>query len=90
MTANQLLRLLAAPEIVVVDLVGSALTALRLALLAEHPLLDDDTAAPDAPPVRRSARDVLRHADRLRRRLRAYRRQVHAVLQSPDDTDMPF
>jgi hypothetical protein len=37
-------------EIIVVDLVSSALTALRLALLAEHPLLDDELAAIDDPP----------------------------------------
>jgi len=90
MNTNQLLRLLAAPEIIVVDLVGSPLIALRLALLAEHPLLDDDTAADDDPPVRHSARDLLRHADRLRRALRAYRRKVHAALQSPDETETLF
>ncbi|HKQ70310.1 MAG TPA: hypothetical protein VJT73_13265 [Polyangiaceae bacterium] len=90
MTADQFLRLVAAPEIVVVDLVTSALKALRLALLAEHPLLDDDSAAPDDPPVRRSARTLLRQADRLRRALRGYRRTVAAVLQAPDDSDSYF
>jgi hypothetical protein len=76
MTADHLLRLIAAPELVVVDLVSSALSGLRLALLAEHPLLDDDSAAPDDPPVRRRARTLLRHAERLRRALRAYRREA--------------
>jgi hypothetical protein len=90
MTPNKLLRLIAAPEIVVVDLVSSALSALRLALLAEHPLLEDDLAASDDPPVRRSARHLLRHANQLRRALRAYRRTVDAVLQPPDDADQPF
>lgn len=90
MTADQLRRLLAAPEIIVVDLVVSALTALRLALLTEHPLLDDDLAAVDDPPVRRSARRLLRHADTLRRALRAYRRSVNAVLQNPHQPNWPF
>jgi hypothetical protein len=90
MTADKLLRLIATPEIIVVDLVCSALTALRLALLAEHPLLDDELAAADDPPVRRSARKLLGHAGQLRRALGAYRRSVDAVLQSPDDTDQPF
>jgi len=90
MTADQLRRLLAAPEIIVVDLVVSALSALRLALLTEHPLLDDDLAAIDDPPVRRSARRLLRHADTLHRALRAYRRSVNAVLQKPDQSTWPF
>jgi len=90
MTTDQLRRLLAAPEIIVVDLVASALTALRLALLTEHPLLDDDSAAVDDPPVRRSARRLLHHADTLRRALRAYRRSVNAVLQNADQADWPF
>jgi hypothetical protein len=90
MTAEELRRLIAAPEIIVVTLVGSALTALRLALLAEHPLLDDDLAASDDPPVRRSARRLIHHAERLRRALRHYRRSVDAALQSPDDPDLPF
>src|SRR4051794_5178687 len=90
MTADQLLRLIAAPEIVVVDLVSSAVNGFRLALLAEHPLLDDDLAAPEDPPIRRSARGVLRDADRLRRALRVYRRTVVAVLTKPDGPDSYF
>jgi hypothetical protein len=88
MTREQL-RLIAAPEIVVVDLVDACLTALRLALRAEHPLLANDLAAGEGPPVQHRARVVLRHADRLRRSLDAYRRKVDAVLQTPDDPD-PF
>ena len=90
MTGDELGRLLAAPEIIVVDLVDSALGALRLALLAEHPLLDDDMAAPDDPPVRRRARQLLRHADRLRCGLNAYRREVDLVLREHDEKDWPF
>jgi len=90
MTADHLRRLLAAPEIIVVDLVASALTALRLALLTEHPLLDDDLAAVDDPPIRRSARRLLRHADALLRALRAYRRSVNALLRNVDQPDWPF
>ena len=90
MTTNELARLLAAPEIIVVDLVDSALAALRLALLAEHPLLDDDLGAPDDPPVRRRARQLLRHAERLHRGLDAYRGEVDLVLKEVDETDLPF
>lgn len=90
MTGDELGRLLAAPEIIVVDLVDAALRALRLAMFAEHPLLDDDMAAPDDPPVRRRARQLLRHADRLRRGLDAYRREVDLVLREPAETDLPF
>ena len=90
MTGDELGRLLAAPEIIVVDLVDSALGALRLALVVEHPLLDDDLGAPDDPPVRRRARQLLSHAERLRRGLDAYRREVDLVLREPDEKDLPF
>jgi hypothetical protein len=90
MTTDELRRLLAAPEIVVVDLVDSSLSALRLALLAEHPLLDDDLAAPDDPPVQRRARALLRRAARLRRALDAYRREVDHVLRELPRDDVPF
>jgi hypothetical protein len=90
MTADQLRRLLLAPEIVVVDLVGHALGALRLALLAEHPLLDDDLATGHDPPVQRQARAVLHHAARLRRALDAYRSEVRRVLRDLPGNDMPF
>jgi hypothetical protein len=90
MTAPELSRLLAAPEIIVIDLLQHALDALRLALLAEHPLLDDDLAAPDDPPVRRSARRLLWHAHRLRRALDSYRREVNKVLCPRGGDDLPF
>jgi hypothetical protein len=81
-------RLLAAPEIIVVDFLDSALTALRLALLVEHPLLDGPPTLDD-PLVRRRAHLVLRSARQLRRALRAYRREVHRALTLPDDP-LPF
>jgi hypothetical protein len=87
MTHDQLTRLIAAPEIVVVDLLDSALSALRLALLAEHPLLDGPPTDDD-PPVRRRAHAVLRASLRLRRALRAYRRTVRHVLRAEDS--LPF
>ncbi|HTZ86063.1 MAG TPA: hypothetical protein VMB05_05280 [Solirubrobacteraceae bacterium] len=90
MTAEQLQRLLAAPEIVVVNLVDRALVALRLALLAEHPLLDDDLAAPDDPPVQRRARRILRLAQLLRRAVADYRREVRRVLRTNLHGDLPF
>jgi hypothetical protein len=90
MTSQQFHRLLAAPEIIVVDLLDSALAALRLALFAEHPLLDDDLVTEDDPPVRRSAHAVLRSARHLRRALRHYRRAVDDALKQPDDPPLPF
>jgi hypothetical protein len=90
MTAEQLRRLLIAPEIVVVALVGHTLDALRLALLAEHPLLADDLAASDDPPVQRRARALLEHAAHLRRALHAYRREVNHVLRELPDDELPF
>jgi hypothetical protein len=90
MTRAELHRLLCAPELVVVDLVDSTLGALRLALLAEHPLLDDDLAAPDDPPVRRRARALLRIAARLRRELQAYRHDVDQALRDDRNDDLPF
>lgn len=90
MTAEQLRQLLVAPELVVIDLVDHALRALKLALLAEHPLVDDDSTAPDDPPVQRRARAILRRADDLRRALRAYRAQVARALGDPKRNDLPF
>jgi hypothetical protein len=90
MSPQELHRLIAAPELVVVDLVDHALRALRLALLAEHPLVDDDSAAPDDPPVQRKARALLRRADDLRRALCAYRAQVARALGEPEPHDLPF
>ncbi len=91
MTADELRRLLNAPEIVVVDLVDATLDALRRALFAEHPLLDDDTHAFDDPPVRDRARAILRQAERLQCALTLYRRAVDDVLADTerDDPDGP-
>ena len=90
MTPGQLHRLLIAPEIIVVDLADHALHALGLALLAEHPLIDDDSAAHDDAPVQRRARALLRRARALRRALDDYRSQVQRVLRQPDEPELPF
>ncbi len=90
MTPEQLRRLLVAPELIVLELTDHALRALRLAMLAEHPLLDDDDAAPDDPPVRRRARILLRRAEAVRRALDDYRRHVKRVLRQTDADDLPF
>jgi hypothetical protein len=90
MNTEELRRLLVAPEIVMVDLVLAALDALRLALVVEHPLLDDDLAAPDDPPVRSAARKALCHAAHLRRALRRYRKAVDAALSEPERPEHPF
>ena len=89
MTPDELRDLLAAPELVVVDLVDHTLTALRLALLAEHPLAEGADAHEDAP-VQRRARTLLRRADDLRKALAAYRKQVERVVGAWDQSDLPF
>ena len=89
MTVGQLRRLLLAPEIIVVDLADAALSALRRAILVEHPTVThypDD----DHPVVLRRAAVVLHHAARLRRALRAYRRAVDRVLEAEPCDDLPF
>jgi hypothetical protein len=83
-------RLLIAPEIIIVDLADHALRALALALLAEHPLIEDESAAHDDAPVQRRARALLRRARALRRALDDYRTQVERVLRPPDEPDLPF
>jgi hypothetical protein len=90
MTVEELRQLLVAPEMVVVDLLDHCLDALRLAMLAEHPLLDDELAAHDDAPVQRRARALLRHGVRLRRALEAYRREVRTVLRDDSTQDIPF
>jgi hypothetical protein len=89
MTVDELHRLLLAPELVVIDLADHALRALRLALLAEHPTLDDDANIDEAPVLWR-ARALLRRADDLRRALDAYRHQVDRVLRDDRGPDPPF
>ena len=49
MSPAELKNLVAAPDLVVVDLVDHSRHALRLALLAEHPHLDDDSSRPRRP-----------------------------------------
>ena len=81
MSPAELKNLVAAPELVVVNLLDHCLDALRLAMLAEHPLLDDELDARDDPPVqRRAQRRLLRRAEDLRRALNAYRFHVGRVL----------
>jgi hypothetical protein len=89
MNADDLRRLLIAPEIIVVDLVEAALEALRRAILLEHPTLGDFPAA-DHSSVGRRALSVLRAAARLHRALRAYRRTVERILNEPPPNDLPF
>ena len=87
MTVDQLRRLLIAPEIIVVDLVDAALSALRRAIFVEHPTV---TELPDADhsDVLRRAAVVLHHVARLRRALRAYRRAVDRVLEAEPRDDL--
>ncbi len=81
-------RLYAAPEIVVVDLVGAAAHALVIALTLEHPTLDDDPPFGAAPPTLRRARALARAARRLATELDRYRDAIDRSLDVPaDDVD---
>lgn len=82
-------RLLLAPELIVIELVDAALVALERALCAEHPLVYAPPST-EPPPVRRLASAVLRHAERLRASLRAYRRAVNDILREADQRESPF
>jgi hypothetical protein len=90
MTPQDLQETLMAPELVVVDLVEHTLRALRLALLAEHPHIDDPAADPNDARVQRRAHVMMRCAARLHRALADYRNEVRRVLHLPDDPDFPF
>jgi hypothetical protein len=83
-------RLLAARELVVVDLTDAALVALLTALDLEHPTLEHPPFS-GGPPTLRRARTVVRLAQRLRDTLESYRCAVDAafVLEFNDD-DIPF
>ncbi len=88
MTGEELRRLLIAPEIIVVDLTDAALTALRRAILVEHPSLGE-FPSDEQSGVRRRAALVLHAAARLHAALEAYRRAVEPVLREPPTND-PF
>jgi hypothetical protein len=89
MTVDQLRRLLIAPEIIVVELADAALSALRRAILVEHPTVTEFPDADHSAVLRRAA-IVLHHAARLRRALRGYRRAVDRVLEAEPNDDLPF
>jgi hypothetical protein len=89
MTPGERGRLLAARELVVVDLTDAALVALLTALELEHPTLEHPPFS-GGPPTLRRARTVIRLAQRLRDTLDRYRRAVDAALVEPTDDDIPF
>jgi hypothetical protein len=89
MTVDEFRRLLFAPELIVLDVADAALDALERALILEHPLVQDPDCDDD-PPVRRSARAVLRPTARLRRALRAYRRVVAHILREQTTSEDPL
>ena len=90
MTPGDRGRLLAARELVVVDLADAALVALLTALDLEHPTLEHPPFA-GGPPTLRRARSVIRLAQRLRTTLDRYRCEVDAALVfASNDDDIPF
>jgi hypothetical protein len=90
MTPGDRGRLLAARELVVVDLTDAALVALLAALELEHPTLEHPPFS-GGPPTLRRARSVIRLAQRLRNTLEHYRCAVDAALVfASKDDDIPF
>ena len=89
MTAEELHRLLLAPELIVLDLVDAALLGLERALYLEHPLLGAPPPT-ERPPIRRHAALVLRHAQQLRRAIRRYRSLADDILREERQPDLPF
>lgn len=87
MTRDELARLAVARELLVVALVEQALDTLRLALVVEHPTLDDRTQPATTPTLRR-ARAVVVAADRLQATLAAYRADVDAAIGVSDPNDV--
>lgn len=90
MTIDELHRLLAAPELLLVEVADATASALVRGLVAEHPILDERSERVDDTRVVRRARVVLRDARRLRRALVAYRRAVDDALCDPPDDNLPF
>jgi len=91
MNHHLLARLVVARELLVVALVERALDTLLLALVVEHPSLDDRDHDTTVPTLRR-ARAVARLTCRLRDALAAYRVAVLDAIGQPDPSteDLPF
>jgi hypothetical protein len=82
-------RLLAAPEIIILDLADSTLGAAIRALELEHPTLAEPPFR-GGPPTLRRARNLVRLATRLRAELALYRDAVDAALTDPEPDEWPF
>jgi hypothetical protein len=82
-----------APQLASLAQIQEALRIALLALVAEHPGLDDFPAA-DEPPTLRLARRFVVSADALQRALRRYRCAVFDAFMPPvavePDSDIPF
>ena len=82
----------AAPELAVIALLDDAARTALVALLAQHPTLDE-LAGPREPPTLRRARRLAAAASTLRDVLDRYREGVMGdlddVADSPED-DLPF
>ena len=90
MTRSQRARLLAAPELLAVDLVQAALASLLTALLLAHPSLDEPPFH-RAPPCLRRARVLAHLARRFGKELRAYGRAVDdSLTDAPSTEQLPF
>ena len=80
-------QLLAAPELLVIDLVDASLDTLLRALLVEHPSLSAPSPFRESDLCRR-ARALVRCSQHLRREIVAYRHAVDRALD--DEHDLPF
>jgi hypothetical protein len=89
MTPRDRGRLLAARELVVLDLADAALAALIVALELEHPTLAELSSS-RAPPTLARARTLVRIARRLHHDLDLYRLAVDHALDDNARDDLPF
>jgi hypothetical protein len=78
-----------APELAVVDLADACLRALLHAIDLEHPRLDEEPSAHEAP-VRYRARALARRARRLRREIAAYRVALDRFIDDLGRDELPF
>lgn len=90
MTRDDLACLAGAPELIVLRVLEHNLDALLLALLVQHPTLEDPFEPASTPTLRR-ARAVAGTARRLRATIAAYQRAVlDAIMPLAPRDDLPF
>jgi len=89
MKAEELHRLLIAPELIVIEVALATLRAVRHALLVEHPTIEGRPSSDDHP-IQTRARAVLRSARQLQRALNRYRTTANKIIAAASSHEIPF